>query len=417
MTIQSHAIVTNTTNQNVLACNSSLTTFQYTFPIIDTANATDLYVYQNDNLGNQTAITTNYSVNTTTGTVTYPVTGTACPTGYQIVLLRKEPFTQGVAASYQGPGPTPPVMNMADKLTMITQQLNNSSVQSAPGTSGTLMLPPYVAGDLIGWGGSLGLVNIANPSAVAQWSLNGANISYNTGNVSTSNNLSSATLNTTGNVGIGSATPGSILDVFGTSRFLSGNVGVGSTVPGQLLDVKGTARVSNLLSTGNVGINSANPSQSLDVIGTARVTNLLSTGNVGINSASPGSLLDVQGNVRVLNGNIGIGMTPAKQIDVNGYIRANGGFIDTAVPTTGLSFNTNYGPAVIDGTIYAYATAAGGGGSNITCVTDSGTTPTTIISQMGGTTTSISCSATVYAGNYYRVNSTVSATAFGFYPK
>jgi len=51
---QAHAIVTNTNNKNILACNSSATTFQYTFPIIDTTNATDLYVYQIDASSNQT---------------------------------------------------------------------------------------------------------------------------------------------------------------------------------------------------------------------------------------------------------------------------------------------------------------------------------------------------------------------------
>jgi hypothetical protein len=47
------------------------------------------------------------------------------------------------------------------------------------------------------------------------------------------------------NVGIGSATPGSKLDVQGTVRVLgSGNVGIGSASPGQKLDVQGTVRSS-----------------------------------------------------------------------------------------------------------------------------------------------------------------------------
>lgn len=149
-----HAIVTSLINKNVIACNGTSTSFQYTFPLIDTTYATDLQLYTVTSAGVQTQITTNYSVNTQSQTVIYPITGSACPTGSTFVLLRSEPLTQGVAASYQGPGPTPPVMNMSDKLTMITQQLQeqvNRSLLSPIGSTVNTQLPSPTNGSVIGW--------------------------------------------------------------------------------------------------------------------------------------------------------------------------------------------------------------------------------------------------------------------------
>ena len=133
-----HAVVSNTVPQTIIACNGSATTFQYSFPIIDTTNATDLYVYTLTGT-TQTLLTTNYSVNTPTATVTYPISGSPCLVGTSIVMTRVEPLTQGVSASYQGTGVTPPVMGMSDKLTMIAQQLqsniNNISITANSATS------------------------------------------------------------------------------------------------------------------------------------------------------------------------------------------------------------------------------------------------------------------------------------------
>lgn len=188
----SHAVVNSTISQNEYACNSSNTSWNYTFPII---LPTDIQVYTIDSMGNSTQQTSNFSVNTFTQTVTYPLTGIPCATGYSLLLERIEPFTQLVAASNQGPAPSPVVMTMSDKLTMLAQQLSNNSVQSSPGTVGNVTLPAYIAGDLIAWSSTLNqLSNVANPSAVAQWSLSGANISYNVGNVSTTNNMTAANM-------------------------------------------------------------------------------------------------------------------------------------------------------------------------------------------------------------------------------
>ena len=109
MAMPSWAVVSSTISQNEYACNSSNTSWAYTFPII---LPSDIQVFTIDQYGNPTQQTSNFSVNTVTQTVTYPVSGTPCATGNNLLLLRVEPFTQSVAASNQGPAPSPVVMGM-----------------------------------------------------------------------------------------------------------------------------------------------------------------------------------------------------------------------------------------------------------------------------------------------------------------
>lgn len=360
LSLPAHAIVTSLINKNIIACDGTRTTFQYTFPIVDIANASDLQIYQFDSTGNQSILTTNYSVNTTTGTVTYPVSGTTCPSGYTIVLLRVEPLTQGVAASYQGPGPTPPVMQMSDKLTMISQQLqeqSNRALLLPVNSSSAATFPGANPGYLIGWNGSGVLSNINNPSAVAQWTLNATNISYNLGNVSTVNSFSAGNLFSTGNTGIGTTIPDRLLDVvssdtdttlttaslasmgiknlnsatsnnFADMAFsttdTNGSIQMGSKISGIFTShapsavsgglvfmnkTSGTTAEAMRIIGGNVGIGSLVPGQKLDVNGTVRSTSFVQTGslinnftgNVGIGSTAPGQSLDVVGTIKATN--------------------------------------------------------------------------------------------------------------------
>jgi len=155
MSTQSHAVVSSTVNKNSYLCDGSNTSFSYTFPII---LSTDIQVYTID-LNGATTPQTSFSVNTLNHTVTYPTVGSPCTLNYTIVLYRNVPLTQNVAASNQGPAPSPIVMSMSDKLTMEIQQLqeqmNRALVGPISSTTG-LALPAASNGTVLGWqGGNL----------------------------------------------------------------------------------------------------------------------------------------------------------------------------------------------------------------------------------------------------------------------
>ena len=93
----------------------------------------------------------------------------------------------------------------------------------------------------------------------------------------------------------------------------AGNLGIGTTTPTTKLDVTGNARVTAasaastaLTTTGRIGVNQTTPTTTLDVTGDARVTAasaastaLTTTGRVGINIAAPTTTLDVTGDARI----------------------------------------------------------------------------------------------------------------------
>jgi hypothetical protein len=53
----------------------------------------------------------------------------------------------------------------------------------------------------------------------------------------------------------------------------SGNIGIGTSTPSTLLDVNGTVKSTGMYCTGNVGIGTASPSVPLQVVGTVKNTN------------------------------------------------------------------------------------------------------------------------------------------------
>lgn len=104
-------------------------------------------------------------------------------------------------------------------------------------------------------------------------------VQYNSGSSTFAGDETKFAFNGT-SVGIGSSSPGQLLDVQGTVRILGvGSLGIGTASPGVLLEVNGSTGIRTLGNTlnsylnstgGNVGIGSTNPGATLD-IGTGQI--------------------------------------------------------------------------------------------------------------------------------------------------
>ncbi len=134
-------------------------------------------------------------------------------------------------------------------------------------------------------------------------------------------------VNGSGNVGIGTMTPGVRLDVSGAVNVSStlttvGNVGVATASPTAPLDVTGNAILRNSVRIGS----SVAPTATLDVTGDVKVSSTLTTvGNVGVATASPTAPLDVTGNAILRNSvRIGSSAAPTVPLDVAGAARISG---------------------------------------------------------------------------------------------
>lgn len=200
------------------------------------------------------------------------------------------------------------------------------------GTAGTLGTAAYTASTAYAAAGAPGAstyrsvtVNSTggvtagtNPTTFSGYGLSDTSanlITAITDEVGTGKLVFNAAPNFTGNVGIGTVTPGQVLDIAGNARVTSTNsliVGSDNTASISasaatnadiLFKTNSLTRVS-IVNGGNVGIGSTNPQFALDVNGTAIFGgsgNVYIGGNVGIGSTNPGSPLDVNGSVRALS--------------------------------------------------------------------------------------------------------------------
>jgi hypothetical protein len=124
--------VTIQTNYSISDGDDSTTVFGFTFAVPTASTGTDIYVYIIDDTGTITLITSNYTLDLSAKTVTYPNTAgitpldpgvAALPSGWQIAIYRVEPLTQVLNLTTQGPFPSAGMMASLDQLEYQIQQI------------------------------------------------------------------------------------------------------------------------------------------------------------------------------------------------------------------------------------------------------------------------------------------------------
>jgi hypothetical protein len=146
--------VTNSSNKITYIGNSLTKQFPFTFKIF---KSSDLQIILTDiETGIDTLLTSNYSVNVSSGYVIYPITGSAIASTTKITIFRQVPITQEVTLPNQGAYFAKTVEGSLDKSTIIDQQLHDElsrtlkfSVTSEDSVS--KVLPNPVAGYVLGW--------------------------------------------------------------------------------------------------------------------------------------------------------------------------------------------------------------------------------------------------------------------------
>ena len=182
--------------------------------------------------------------------------------------------------------------------------------------------------------------------------------------ISDSTNLASnnkLTIDTSGNVGIGTTSPGSKLHVQGTSFFFDqaifdDKVGIGTSSPNQKLHVIGNAKVSGVLYS-SILSNDNGVSQKFRSSAGSDLMTILEGGNVGIGTTSPVELLNIESattSPSILvkaSGQTGNTTTTAELILSNGSLSSNdsapkviayrtANYSTAALRSSGLKFQT-----------------------------------------------------------------------------
>ena len=173
--------LSTTTNKVILQGNGTAGTagssFSYSFIVPAIGDAVVTYT---DTAGSQTILNTSqYTItglnDANGGTLTYPLTGSAIPTGATLTLERVMPYTQETVLSNQGAYYPTVVESALDYLTMLNQQLyeqiNRAIVANPADVSPTMQLPVAAvrASMYLGFDPS-GNLAVLSPAGTPVWS-------------------------------------------------------------------------------------------------------------------------------------------------------------------------------------------------------------------------------------------------------
>ena len=115
-----------TNSKDVLLCNGVIREFTYTFEYNPDFIDDYIEIYQTDDLGVITKITTNFTIDKINKKVIYPtiISGLPIlPNGYKLTILRNLPLTQEITYSNQGAFPSKAIEGTEDKSVMLIQQM------------------------------------------------------------------------------------------------------------------------------------------------------------------------------------------------------------------------------------------------------------------------------------------------------
>lgn len=143
--------VETTNNRKDYTSNGTVTVFPYDFVLLDD---TDLDVYL-DGVLTASGYTVTRNANDVGGNVTFSVSPGTLAVPVDVLLYRQVPITQPTGLEVESKLPSPTLEGMSDRLTMIAQQLKETSDRSITldisSTSTGLVFPSPEADMLIGW--------------------------------------------------------------------------------------------------------------------------------------------------------------------------------------------------------------------------------------------------------------------------
>jgi hypothetical protein len=172
--------VAATASKVIYAGDGSSTLFSYsTIPTLPNSDGSEMKCFVVDADGEETELTSNYNVDASAKTITYPVTAgvaplasgvTAVPIGWSFVIARRNPLSQLTSWLTQGIFDGPTLESALDKILMIAQELQEQVNRSfkapinLPDNETSPVIPPSTVTLTYTRGTLAELVTISNAS-------------------------------------------------------------------------------------------------------------------------------------------------------------------------------------------------------------------------------------------------------------